>query len=204
MVLIYNNNKFDVQTLHSYNSISFVADIICNETDIFPESFTEEDIIELFSKEDNMKLKTIIPFNFDNYSLTLIKDNLYSFKLFNNIEEENEEIEETNSINVELQLQKLNEDFKEKLKMGIMFPTDYGIQRFSFEEHDQQNLTNAYNYLVTNPEVEEYWYHANGEQMQKFSKEIILELYRIMIDFINEKLIEYHLKKQEILSPVEE
>lgn len=40
--------------------------------------------------------------------------------------------------------------------------------------------------------------------MQLFSKEIILELHRIMINFINEQLIDYHLKKQEILSSAKE
>lgn len=197
MILIYNNNvKFEVRALHSYSSSLFVADILCDENNIFPTVFSEEDILELYSKEDNMKLKTIFPSSFEDFSLTLIEDNIYSLKLSNNVNKEQENNIDDNHI--EFQLQELEQDFKEKLKMGIMLPTEYGIQRFSFEGHDQQNLVNAYNYLINNPEVEKYWYHANGEQMQLFSKETILELHRIMIEFINEQLVEYHKKKAEL------
>lgn len=52
MILIFKEQTFKVQQLYSYNSKSFIADIICDETNLFPTEFEEEDYMELFSKED--------------------------------------------------------------------------------------------------------------------------------------------------------
>ena len=142
-----------------------------------------------------MKLKTIYFNDYQNFLLELITDNIYKLSL---TQEEKKEEETITITSKEVQIEQLKSELKEQLKMGIMFPTPYGIQRFSFEEHDQQNLSNAYIYLTTHPEVEEYYYHANGETMQLFPRETLLELNKIMIEFVNEKLIEYHIKKQKI------
>lgn len=191
MVLIYNEQQFDIIHLYSYNSKSFIADIVCDETTLFPSEFEEEDYLILYSKTDKMKLKTIYPNTYDNFTFEPLEENLYKIS-FTQSEEIKPVVNEVN------QLEELSKELQEKLKMGIMMPTQYGIQRFSFEEHDQQNLTSAYIYLTTHPEVEEYWYHANGEEMQLFPKETLLELHRIMIEFVNEQLVEYHKKKAEL------
>ena len=52
MILIFKEQTFEVQQLHSYNSKSFIVDIVCDETNLFPTEFEEEDYMELFSKED--------------------------------------------------------------------------------------------------------------------------------------------------------
>ena len=160
------------------------------------------DIIDIYTSETiagkpSSLLKTI---NRNDYLREeLVEQNgVYVLTLSNNPAPTKKELEEKQVISLQNEktkkLNNLTKNIQNKITNGI----DFQEKHFSFEEHDQQNLTAICQYLTAHPEVEGYLYHADGENFEEYTKEFLFELHQLMIEHITAYQTLYHQIKEQI------
>lgn len=205
MYLLYDKNKYKIIDLISYDTEKFIAQINIDNT---PFNINETELIFELYTDDSKYLRTFKKSDYVNHNMYQLKDtNLYTIVFNNNIEISDEENNSELSLEVirSKKIAQLSSELSLKIADGVYLLTKQGLKQFSFEEHDQRNIANICNYLHNNPDIEEYYYHANGELSVLYNKEDLLALYQVMLEHIAEwtekyrQLREYINKSEDIV-----
>lgn len=159
------------------------------------------DIIEIYSSENIAGIKdkllmTIDRKNYDREVITEFDSGRCSLLLSNIpekdlIQEEKKKFFETKTHLIE----KLTNYTSNSITEGI----EYEGERFSFETHDQRNLTAICQFLSDNTDIESYLYHADGKEFREFSREDLFALRELMLQHITTYQQNYNIKKQLIM-----
>lgn len=189
MYLQFNENKYKIIDLVSYNSKSFVVQI---ESERVLDISNTNLFFELYS-DDNKRLKAIKYLDYSNHYISHEENSNLCTITFSNEIKKNAVGDDEKSIEIIRKeiLNKLAEELSQKIKDGVFLPTSLGLKQFSFEEHDQRNIANIYNYLQNDIKITEYFYHANGEFSVLYSREDLLLLYETMLAHITEWTEQY-------------
>lgn len=192
---IKNNDK--TYNCTSYNGINPVVSVYFH-LDKYPE--LEGDEIQLFTSESDpnrkdVLLRTVHRSDYKREVITTVNDNLFTL-LLTNSPEENPEDDVNNA--KENKIRELSEETERRINEGIEFDIEGELKHFSFEAHDQQNISMICQYLSEHEEVEGYLYHADGEEFKVYSKEALFSLRDAMLQYIVECNEKYNRLRTEV------
>lgn len=181
-----DDKKYEIIDLISYNDTSLVTKLNDNPSPMISSNDQMRLTIALYS-DDNKLLRNFYCKNYSHIEAIECEDlSGFIFALTNKVSE-NETNETTQqaieTIRAEV-LTTLTNELAEKINDGVFLPTSIGLKQFSFEEHDQRNISNIFTYLQNNTELQEYYYHANGELSMLYSRQDLEILYTTMLEHI--------------------
>lgn len=194
---IKNNNKKYICSLSDKSDfvtqVTFILNIKPNFTEDLISLYSSENIKEKIDKE----LRTISRSNFQ-YELLEEKNNKFYYTLTNIAPKTEEEVaEEASQLLVQEKNKKIN-ILKRRFNDLIVHGIEFNNEHFSFEEHDQQNITSICSYLNIKPEITEYPYHANGKEFKTYPKDFFFQLQARMLEHITKYQSKYQDLKHQI------
>lgn len=95
-------------------------------------------------------------------------------------------------------IKELSTQTEEAITNGFDLEVNGDIKHFSLEAHDQRNILNICQYLYEHQDVPEYMYHADGEEFQLYSRDIIFNIRDEMLHRIIVYNADYSIAKQKV------
>lgn len=95
-------------------------------------------------------------------------------------------------------IKELSTQTEEAITNGFDLEVNGTIKHFSLEAHDQRNILNICQYLYEHQDVPEYMYHADDEEFQLYSRDVIFNIRDEMIHRIIVYNADYSIAKQKI------
>lgn len=89
-------------------------------------------------------------------------------------------------------IEDLSRQTQEKITSGVDVDTEDGIEHFSMESHDQQNITSICQYLSEHTEIDSYLYHADGKEFKPYPRSVLFSIRDNMLQSITKHTEEYN------------
>lgn len=84
------------------------------------------------------------------------------------------------------------------IEAGFSINIDDEQKHFSCETHDQQNISSICQYLSEHEDVEGYLYHADGEAVTMFKRDVLFNIRDIMLQHISECVKQYNELREKV------
>lgn len=84
------------------------------------------------------------------------------------------------------------------IETGFSINIDDEQKHFSCETHDQQNISSICQYLSEHEDVEGYLYHADGEAVTMFERDVLFNIRDIMLQHISECVKKYNELREKV------
>ena len=95
-------------------------------------------------------------------------------------------------------IKELSFQAEEAIINGFDLEVNGDTKHFSLEAHDQRNISNICQYLYEHQDIEGYLYHADNENIETYSRDILFNIRDIMLQTITEYTQKYNIAKQKI------
>ena len=150
-----------------------------------------EDKIELYTDTDFL-LKDI---SRSEYKYESVKPfgGQFILSLFN----EEETAVDINTIKSD-KIRELSVEAQNTIESGISININEKQEHFSCEAHDQQNISSICQYLSEHEDIDGYLYHADGEAVTMFSRDVLFNIRDVMLQHISECVKRYNELREKV------